>query len=386
MALQVKYDKILDEVREDDLGGLTNPLQFKGAINVNSDFPTSAEVENGWFYTIGTDVTDDDASKTNTGDSFLKYDEIAWNGTDWTLMGNNFDTSILAKVDYIFEDVSERDTFFTANPHLLIQDATIRIKDITPPSVLDVYTNAWGAYSLRKLKSGITDVVEVRRDGSSPATESFTPTEINDGTLLAWVTTDGGTEGFVSKLYDQSGNGYDVTQGTAGYQGNIVISSAIVTLNGEPAIKFVQAAATLSRAGIPATDVTTSSIYSVFGWDSVEAYEAAFRFYGSPKVWMIRRNATNATIQWYLSGLANGIINVSAQNLIDAHANPTGIDCNLNNSTDATITTATNGTGTNQITVMGALGYWQELIIYANDKASVKALIRADLNSHYGVY
>lgn len=67
---------------------LDNPLQFKGEINANSDFPTSAEVQNGWFYTIGTDVTDNDGTKTNTDQSFIVGEEIAWNGTDWTVVGN----------------------------------------------------------------------------------------------------------------------------------------------------------------------------------------------------------------------------------------------------------------------------------------------------------
>ena len=53
----------LDKVNRD----LTNPIQFKGTINANADFPTSADVENGWFYIINTDVTDNDPSKTNTG-------------------------------------------------------------------------------------------------------------------------------------------------------------------------------------------------------------------------------------------------------------------------------------------------------------------------------
>ena len=67
---------------------ITNPLLFKGSITLNSDFPTSAEVENGWFYTILADVTDNDVTKTNTGQSFETGDEIAWNGTNWTTLGN----------------------------------------------------------------------------------------------------------------------------------------------------------------------------------------------------------------------------------------------------------------------------------------------------------
>jgi len=36
---------------------LTDPLQFQGSIAVNSDFPTSADVDTGWFYIITADVT-----------------------------------------------------------------------------------------------------------------------------------------------------------------------------------------------------------------------------------------------------------------------------------------------------------------------------------------
>ncbi len=66
---------------------IDNPFDFIRDINVNSDFPTSAEVEKGWFFTISTDVTDNDVSKTNTSQSFQALDEIVWNGTDWTIVG-----------------------------------------------------------------------------------------------------------------------------------------------------------------------------------------------------------------------------------------------------------------------------------------------------------
>lgn len=72
----------------DKVDTLTDPLLFKGSITVAADFPTSAEVLNGWFYTILANVTDNDATKTNTGDSFVTNDEIAWNGTGWTVIGN----------------------------------------------------------------------------------------------------------------------------------------------------------------------------------------------------------------------------------------------------------------------------------------------------------
>ncbi len=71
---------------------ITSPLIFKGSITVNTDFPLIADVETGWFYTVTADVTDDaGVTYTNTGQSFTIGDEIAWNGSDWTILGNEND-------------------------------------------------------------------------------------------------------------------------------------------------------------------------------------------------------------------------------------------------------------------------------------------------------
>lgn len=71
------------------LGSVTNPLSFKGAIAAANQFPLVADVENGWFYRITADVTDNGgATYTNTSQSFLSGQEIAWNGTNWTVVGD----------------------------------------------------------------------------------------------------------------------------------------------------------------------------------------------------------------------------------------------------------------------------------------------------------
>ena len=84
----VKTTNDYTDAEKAKLANINNPMLFKGGIALNSDFPTLAEVKNGWTYTILADVTDDDASKTNAGQSFLLNDEIAWNGTNWTILGN----------------------------------------------------------------------------------------------------------------------------------------------------------------------------------------------------------------------------------------------------------------------------------------------------------
>lgn len=68
----------LDWVQSD----LDNPLQFKGDIALNTDFPVSPE--QGWFYTVSDSVTD----PYRGGLSFVSGDEIAFDGSDWVLLGN----------------------------------------------------------------------------------------------------------------------------------------------------------------------------------------------------------------------------------------------------------------------------------------------------------
>lgn len=100
----VKTTNDYTDAEKTKLANIDNPMLFKGGIALNSDFPTLAEVENGWTYTILADVTDDDATKTNAGQSFLLNDEIAWNGTNWTILGsvtywNDDGTDLTSKVD-----------------------------------------------------------------------------------------------------------------------------------------------------------------------------------------------------------------------------------------------------------------------------------------------
>jgi len=69
--------------------GLSGPMDFKGGITIAADFPTLAAVGTGDVYTILADVTDNDATKTNTGDIFYKFEEIVWDGSGWINLGNS---------------------------------------------------------------------------------------------------------------------------------------------------------------------------------------------------------------------------------------------------------------------------------------------------------
>ena len=111
--------------------------------------------------------------------------------------------------------------------------------------LLDTYSGAAAAYSLRDLASASVGsaVVRVRRSNDNTE-QDFTAEEITDGTLTTFT---GANDGFVTTWYDQSDNGLDVSNSTATNQPSIVLSGVLNTLGGKPTInvngnKFLVAA------------------------------------------------------------------------------------------------------------------------------------------------
>ena len=94
------------------------------------------------------------------------------------------------------------------------------------------------AYSLRKLRTAYTgNAIRVRRSSDSAELNiGFTSSgDLDTTALLAHV---GAGNGFVTTWYDQSGNGRNATQTTAGSQPQIVNSGVLQTQGGKPAILF----------------------------------------------------------------------------------------------------------------------------------------------------
>jgi hypothetical protein len=65
--------------------GIASAFTPKGTIAAANQFPTAALT--GWLYRVTAGVTDNDVTKTNTGDSFAASHEIYWNGAGWTDLG-----------------------------------------------------------------------------------------------------------------------------------------------------------------------------------------------------------------------------------------------------------------------------------------------------------
>ena len=117
---------------------ILNPMLFKGDINANTDFPLIADVENGWFYTISTNVTDNaGVTYTNTGQSFISGDEVAWNGTNWTVLGNSSSGGFTLPPNLVQVDPAEAEII--GKRYTTIANALTYVATQSPTT-----TNRWG--------------------------------------------------------------------------------------------------------------------------------------------------------------------------------------------------------------------------------------------------
>jgi len=105
----------------------------------------------------------------------------------------------------------------------------------------DAFGGVTAYYSLRQFTEAETlNAIRVRRSSDDAEQDiGFDANgDLDTTALLAFVGTGGTDNGFVSKWYDQSGNGNDATNATASQQPLIVDSGTLVEENSKAAIEF----------------------------------------------------------------------------------------------------------------------------------------------------
>jgi len=105
--------------------------------------------------------------------------------------------------------------------------------------LLDQYSGAAAAYSLRKLRTAYTgSAIRVRRSSDNSEQDiGFTSAgDLDTASLKTFV---GANSGFVTTWYDQSGNARNATQTTAANQPRVVNAGIVERSNGKPSIRFI---------------------------------------------------------------------------------------------------------------------------------------------------
>ncbi len=255
--------------------------------------------------------------------------------------------------------------------------------------LLDTYTGAAAAYSLRKLRTAYTgDAIRVRRSNDNAETDiGFNVFgELDTVSLAAHC---GSNDGFVKTWYDQSGNTNDATQTSTGSQPKIYDSSTgVVTENGKPAIFKHNSAASLTfdSALVNGSDFLYTIVHGPF---------SAFGKI-SDGVFFGPRTATN-----YRFDFDSNVVNQFNNTSLDAITNRVLLSAQRVGTTSASL--FTNGTittggvvtaGSNVSTTQTKIfqsganitAKIQEFVFYNSDQSSNRTNIESNINSFYSIY
>ncbi len=259
-----------------------------------------------------------------------------------------------------------------------------------PTLLLDTYTGATGAYSLRKLRTAYTgDCIEVW-NGSSYADIGFVDDEL-DTTALANHC--GSNDGFVSKLYDQSGNTNTAAQtntnnmpkiydGITGYLNGMKFTpssntnlrvSVTFDMSDVSAALVAQADATGSYAIIDAHE-TSQYIYFTFGINNGNV-RTVYRKNGN----VVRSESISAFDDLFLATMF-------ADN---TPTNDSYLDGNQMTGTNSPPSTA-NTTNNIRIGQRGSgsadfSGLIREFVVYFSDESDYRAGIESNIATYYNI-
>lgn len=258
------------------------------------------------------------------------------------------------------------------------------------PLLLDTYTGAAAAYSLRQLRTGVTNIVRVRRS-SDNTEQDFTAAQITDGTLTAFC---GAGDGFVRTWYDQSGNGNNASQTNTSLQPQIVASSALIITDGTPGLRF-------------AVDNTNGDIHLSLGAftqsQPISVFAAANRASALDRQVLY----TNGDGSFLMTGHVEANVRIAAGTIVEYQiAATTGKQLHTGIFDGASSVAAFNGAattgdaGANGIAtgsrisgflptlnnVYQWIGSIYELIIYPSNQSTNRAAIETNINAHYGIF
>jgi hypothetical protein len=279
---------------------------------------------------------------------------------------------------------------------------------LSQPLLLDVYTGAAAAYSLRKIRTAYTGAaIRVRR--SSDNTEQdigFVGVDLDTVSLKSFV---GANSGFIVRWLDQSENGYNLGQPTAANQPRIINGGVIDRQNGKVCIVFDGSNdALINGSNINISGDITESVFLSIKQNTTTGLQALFSHGGNSSLnafslWSNLRS----TNQYEVAYIGNDYRTDKSTNtnfqLISLIKTPGAINTttkiwfNAAQSSDrggsSTLTPNVTNSGLNLCknvagspTAANTSANVTEFIIYASDQTSNRTGIETNINSYYAIY
>lgn len=254
--------------------------------------------------------------------------------------------------------------------------------------LLDSYTGAHAVLALVKMYSSYSGAaIKIREAGTDTETDiSFTGIELNEAAIASHC---GANNGYIVRIYDQSGNGFDWVQSTTSLQPLIYNGSSVVSYLGEFAWDMglvataTQLTATLT--GLANSDFTMIQIAGVadpalgttFTGDNSNMYFTVFD-QGSTSTSLLGAGAGSITTR-RSNGSALGALPTRGDIYTEFATESLFVEIGAFGASDW-------GTINANYVANDNLRYRKATILYLSDKSADIAGIETALNSHYAVY
>jgi len=260
--------------------------------------------------------------------------------------------------------------------------------------LLDTYSGASAAYSLRRLSSTYTgNLIRVRR--SSDNTEQdigYNSSNVLDETALTSFV--GAGNGFVTTWYDQSGNANNAVQTTAANQPQIVTSGVVNNINSKPSMSLdgtndqftltsiINVSSSNYNSFVGKRDASSRRLFGLSSDAGAGQYLWALyndnNYYLQAKSTQYQASLStdSTTSQLLLTGLndAGTMSMFKNGNTISSSA------------TNFSITMKANTIGVYSFTGNNCYGHLQEIIFYNSSQSSNRTGIESNINTYYSIY
>jgi hypothetical protein len=267
----------------------------------------------------------------------------------------------------------------------MVRTTTAPVTDL----LLDTYTGAAAAYSVRKLDKDYTGYcMKVREDsGDTEADIGFDGSGDLDTAAIA--THCGSANGYVVTWYDQSGNTNNATQSTSGNQPQIYNGTAVITENGKPALEFDGASTYVTTA-----DFTAESQPFYFSFVTAPDGTNLSRFLDTNGTVTNNRvviSLNGSSYEMTAGNTITGGTTTTTQQLLTADFDTTS---SFFYKDGAQIISGNAGTrnidsiriGANKSGAQVLDGRMQEVVFYNSDQSSNRTGIETDINDYFSIY
>lgn len=277
---------------------------------------------------------------------------------------------------------------------ILASHGIIGSSGVTVPLLLDTYSGASAAYSLRKLRTAYTGyAIRVRRSSDNTSQDiGFDANGNLDTTAITSFV--GAGNGFVSIWYDQSGNNNHANQVTQANQPQIISSGNLQLVNSKPSLYFN--ATNQSHLVLTTSLIAEVSNFNTFVGKRANANDKLIGLGGTAS------SACYGFVLWsdnnyYLQAQYTAYQYSNNTDLTNNQVLLTGMNASgtMSISKNGTILSSTSvalsyipsigGIGKQNVSNY-TLGHLQEIVYYNSDKSTNKTGIESNINTYYSIY